>query len=49
MPLPLELHGRGIDAGQLDRLTGFGFLAAEAGFVLALPSAGGEMLNHGRE
>ena len=49
MPLPLELHGRGIDAGQLDRLTGFGFLAAEADFVQALPSAVDEMLNHGRE
>jgi poly(3-hydroxybutyrate) depolymerase len=33
MPLVLEIHGRGIDAAQLDRLTGFGSLANEAHFV----------------
>jgi polyhydroxybutyrate depolymerase len=48
MPLLLELHGRGIDAVRFDRLTGFGELATEAGFALALPSAVGEMWNDGR-
>jgi polyhydroxybutyrate depolymerase len=48
VPLLLELHGRGIDAVRFDRLTGFGELAAEAGFALALPSAVGEMWNDGR-
>jgi polyhydroxybutyrate depolymerase len=44
----LELHGRGIDAAQFDRLTGFGSLADEIGFVLAMPSALAEMWNDGR-
>lgn len=47
-PLLLELHGRGIDATQFDRLTGFGSLADEQGFVLAMPSALGELWNDGR-
>ena len=48
VPLLVELHGRGIDAVQFDRLTGFGALAEEAGFALALPSAIGEVWNDGR-
>ena len=48
LPLLLELHGRGIDAVQFDRLTGFGSLADELGFVLAMPSAVAEMWNDGR-
>lgn len=48
LPLLLELHGRGIDATRFDQLTGFGALADEAGFVLALPSALSEMWNDGR-
>jgi polyhydroxybutyrate depolymerase len=48
MPLVLELHGRDIDATQFDRMTGFGSLADEAGFVLALPNAVGEIWNDGR-
>ncbi len=48
LPLLLELHGRGIDAAQFDRLTGFGSLADELGFVLAMPSAVAEMWNDGR-
>ena len=49
MPLVVELHGRGTDAAVFDRLTGFGRLADEAGFVLALPSAIGEVWNDGRD
>ena len=49
LPLVLELHGRGIDAETFDRMTGFGALAGEEGFVLALPSAVGEIWNDGRE
>jgi len=48
LPLLLELHGRGIDAVQFDGLTGFGELAAEAGYALAMPSAISEMWNDGR-
>ena len=48
-PLLLELHGRGIDALQFDRLTGFGALGEEAGFALALPTAVGEIWNDGRD
>ncbi len=48
-PLLLELHGRGIDALQFDDLTGFGALAEQAGFALALPSAVGEIWNDGRD
>jgi polyhydroxybutyrate depolymerase len=48
LPLLLELHGRGIDATRFDQLTGFGSLANEDGFVLALPSAVGEIWNDGR-
>ena len=48
LPLLLELHGRGIDAAKFDRLTGFGSLANELGFVLAMPSAVAEMWNDGR-
>jgi poly(3-hydroxybutyrate) depolymerase len=47
-PLLVELHGRGIDAVRFDRLTGFGSLAEEAGFALALPNALGEIWNDGR-
>ena len=47
-PLLLELHGRGIDAVSFDRWTGFRHLADEAGFVVALPSAVGEIWNDGR-
>jgi polyhydroxybutyrate depolymerase len=48
-PLLVELHGRGVDAVRFDRLTGFGALAEEAGFVLALPSAVEEIWNDGRD
>lgn len=48
MPLVVQIHGRGIDPVQFDRLTGFGSLAHEAGFALALPSAVGEIWNDGR-
>ncbi len=48
MPLLLELHGRGIDPVRFDGLTGFGELAGEAGFALAMPSAIGEIWNDGR-
>lgn len=49
MPLVLELHGRGIDAVRFDQMTGFGALADEAAFALALPSAIGEIWNDGRD
>ena len=48
VPLLLELHGRGIDPARFDRLTGFGSLAEEMGFVLAMPNALGEIWNDGR-
>jgi polyhydroxybutyrate depolymerase len=48
LPLVIELHGRGIDADRFDQMTGFGALADEAGFVLAMPNAVGEMWNDGR-
>jgi polyhydroxybutyrate depolymerase len=48
LPLLVELHGRGIDAVRFDRLTGFGSLAEEEGFALALPRAIGEIWNDGR-
>lgn len=49
VPLVLELHGRGIDAETFDRMTGFGALAGEEGFGLAMPSAVGEIWNDGRD
>ena len=49
LPLLVELHGRGIDAAAFDRLTGFSGLADELGFVLAMPSAAGEIWNDGRD
>jgi polyhydroxybutyrate depolymerase len=49
VPLVLQLHGRGIDAVRFDRLTGFGALAGEQGFALAMPSAVGEIWNDGRD
>ncbi|MGA2512103.1 MAG: PHB depolymerase family esterase [Candidatus Limnocylindrales bacterium] len=48
LPLLVELHGRGIDAVRFDTVTGFGALAAECGFALALPSAVDEIWNDGR-
>ncbi|MFI5259605.1 MAG: alpha/beta hydrolase family esterase [Candidatus Limnocylindrales bacterium] len=48
LPLVLELHGRGIDPGRFDQMTGFGKLADEAGFVLAMPAALDEIWNDGR-
>jgi polyhydroxybutyrate depolymerase len=48
LPLLVELHGRGIDPVRFDQLTGFGALADEYGFALALPSAVGEIWNDGR-
>ena len=47
-PLLLELHGRGIDPTMFDRWTGFATLADEASFMLAMPSAVGEVWNDGR-
>ena len=49
VPLVLELHGRGIEAARFDQLTGFGALAGEAGFALAMPQAVGEIWNDGRD
>jgi polyhydroxybutyrate depolymerase len=49
VPLVLQLHGRGIAAVQFDRLTGFGEVAGEQGFALAMPSAVGEIWNDGRD
>ena len=49
LPLVLELHGRGIDAAQFDRMTGFTALAEEMGFIVAAPEAVDEMWNDGRE
>ena len=48
VPLVLELHGRGIGPAMFDRWTGFGELADEAGFALAMPSAIREIWNDGR-
>lgn len=48
VPLLLELHGRGIDAMRFDQMTGFGLLADEAGFALAMPNAVDEIWNDGR-
>jgi polyhydroxybutyrate depolymerase len=48
MPLVLELHGRGVGAEMFDRWAGFSALAEKAGFVLAMPSAVGEIWNDGR-
>jgi polyhydroxybutyrate depolymerase len=48
VPLVVQLHGRGIDAVQFDRWTGFRAMADESGFVLALPSAVAEIWNDGR-
>ncbi len=49
LPLVLELHGRGISPEAFDRMTGFGALAEELGFALALPSAIGEIWTDGRD
>jgi polyhydroxybutyrate depolymerase len=49
LPLLVQLHGRGIDPVQFDRLTGFGALADEKGLALAMPSALGEIWNDGRD
>ena len=49
LPLLVQLHGRGIDPVQFDRLTGFGELADEKGFAVAMPSAVGEIWNDGRD
>jgi polyhydroxybutyrate depolymerase len=49
MPLVLQLHGRGIDPVRFDQLTGFGALADEEGFALAMPGAVGEIWNDGRD
>jgi poly(3-hydroxybutyrate) depolymerase len=46
--LVLELHGRGIDPLSFDRWTRFRHSADQAGFVVALPSAVGEIWNDGR-
>lgn len=48
VPFVVELHGRGIAPAMFDRWTGFGELADEAGFVLAMPSAIREIWNDGR-
>lgn len=48
VPLVLEIHGRGIDPVRFDELTGFGELAAEVGFAVAMPSAVGEVWSDGR-
>ncbi len=47
VPLVLELHGHGIAAARFDRMTGFGELAGEGGFVLAMPGAAAELWNDG--
>jgi len=47
-PLVVQLHGRGIDALRFDWWTGLSGLADEAGFVLAMPQAVGEIWNDGR-
>ena len=47
-PLLLALHGRGIAPLMFDRWTGYSALADEEGFVLAMPSAIGEIWNDGR-
>lgn len=44
----MQLHGRGISASQFDRWTGFSQLANDAGFVVAMPEAVGEIWNDGR-
>lgn len=49
LPLLVQLHGRGIDPVQFDRLTGFGALADEIGFAVAMPAAIGEIWNAGRD
>jgi polyhydroxybutyrate depolymerase len=47
-PLVVQLHGRGIDAAMFDRWTGLSALSDEAGFVLAMPQAVGEIWNDGK-
>jgi polyhydroxybutyrate depolymerase len=49
LPLVLEIHGRGIEPVRFDEMTGFGALADEAGFALAMPAALGEIWNDGRD
>jgi polyhydroxybutyrate depolymerase len=48
-PLVLEIHGRGIDPGRFDWLTGFMASADEAGFAVAAPGAVNEIWNDGRD
>jgi polyhydroxybutyrate depolymerase len=47
--LLVQLHGRGIDPVRFDRLTGFGALADQEGFAIAMPGAIGEIWNDGRD
>jgi len=49
LPLLVQLHGRGIDAARFELWTGFSALADEAGFLLAMPEAVGEIWNDGRQ
>jgi polyhydroxybutyrate depolymerase len=49
LPLVLQLHGRGMGPADMDRWTGFGALADEMGFLLAMPAAVGEVWNDGRD
>jgi polyhydroxybutyrate depolymerase len=49
LPLLVQIHGRGIDPVRFDRLTGFGALADQEGFAIALPGAIGEIWNDGRD
>lgn len=46
--LVIELHGRGAGPAQFDGITGFRQMSDEAGFVLAMPGAIGEIWNDGR-
>jgi polyhydroxybutyrate depolymerase len=48
MPLVVELHGRGADPLRFDAVTGFGALADQAGFALALPRAVARVWNDSR-
>jgi polyhydroxybutyrate depolymerase len=47
-PLVVELHGRGVAPLMFDMWTGYTALSDEAGFVLVMPSAVGEIWNDGR-
>lgn len=48
LALVLQLHGRGIDPTRFDAWTGFTAVADEVRFVVAMPSAIGEIWNDGR-